>query len=657
MFSLRYTSQATKSSQELILQKGVIRMKKALYILIAVIMISALMVVPSMAKKYSAAPSGQGVSTIGTGGDYATIKDASLDFNTTANTGNWTMQILSDLTEPANVAFGNNVVSSNTILLVPATGVTATVTFTTTADNTGPSGSFMVGTNSLDAYSLFTVNNFIIDGSNNGSTTRNLTFQTVTSCAGYVYLIRGVGAAFGFTIKNCNLIANGGTATSEYGVQMGVRKVGTEVMAPNNFKVLNCYIVSTQFWAAQGIGFGFTGLVAATDSVINGYEIRDNTILVRTRGIFINGGLSGSIVNNTIRDRQTDTGYSSSGIWHYSTNGRTDYTMNIIGNKIDSLVSANSSAGSYGLVAVDIGITGGTYNVYNNMIGGYSYINSAATTNMQFRGIVSGAGGISYYNIMNNSIDLPINPVLAAESANQCFGIGFTSSAFTGVVTTLNNIVRIGQPGGACLFSATTSFSSLASDYNDFYPASGAIVANIPLLSGVYTNLAAWQGALGKDANSQSVDPYVTSPSKWVSLYDLHFNPYVATASASPLTAGTPIAWITTDIDGQARSGSAPWKGADELVTLPFITPNAISTNPGAAAIQLVAAGGTAPYTWSLSTAALGTLNTTSGATVQFTPTASLITISGTVNVSDNNGKTNVATVFITPTEAPLARE
>ena len=502
-------------------------------------------------------------STIGVGGDYASLFDASTDFNAVANTGNWTIQILNDLTEPSNIAFGNTVLSSNTILIVPATGVTATVTFSTTTDNAGPSGSFIVGSNSINAYNLFTVNNFIIDGSNNGSATRNLTFTSSTSFIGYMYLLGALGNCPGFTVKNCNLIARGGTASSAYAFRAVERKdASSNLLKPDNFKVLNCYLVCTDTWSGQGIGFSLPTLTASVDSVITGYTIADNTIYARTRGIFVNGGLSGNITGNTIRIRQTDSGYSSSAIWHYSANGRTDFTMNIIGNKIDSMFSANTSTGSFGLVGMDIGISGGKYNVINNMICGYTYGAASAPVNMLYRGIVTGAGATTtYYNILNNSIDLTNNPVLSAQSANLNFGIGFTASASVSVVTAKNNIIRVGQSGGACIFSLSTAFTSFVSDYNDLYATNGAIIGNITPISGYYSTLSAWKGAFNTDVNSQSVDPFATSPSSWVSISDLHFNPFVATASAAPLTAGTPITEITTDIDGQTRNVSTPLEG------------------------------------------------------------------------------------------------
>jgi hypothetical protein len=630
-------------------------MKKLLCALLAMSLLLCFSL--ASAKKYSASPAGQGTSTVGIGGDYANLGEACMDFNTTANTGNWTIEILSDLTEPSNIAFGNTV-STNTVLIKPAAGVTATVTFSTTTDNSGPSGSFIVGSNTIDSYTLFTVNNFIIDGSNNGTDSRDLTFQSVPGYIGYMYLIRPLGKCEGFTIKNCNLLALGGTASSCYGVYPTTRKVGTEVLRPDNSKIINNYIVCSSNWAGQGIGYGIGG-AAAGDTTAQNIEISGNTIIARTRGIFLNGVQSGVIKNNTIQINQPTTGYSSYGIWHYSCNGVPGFSLDVYGNKIDSLVSGNVTGGAYGLTAIDLGsgsgtFVNGTYNIYNNMVCGFNY--SGATTviasNILYRGISCSNATTVTYNIFNNSVNMPLIANLAAESTNYCFGIGFPSSTFAGTANIKNNIVRNAQTNGADFYCNST-IATIVSDYNDYYPATGVSFAQLGSPN-IYATLAAWTAATGLDLNSQSVDPMATAPNAWKTATDLHFNG----TNAAPLTSGTPITTpfaITTDIDNQLRSATAPWKGADEAFDPLVVDPYAINVAPGSAAVTVTVSGGQAPYTWSLSTSALGTLNTTSGATVSFTPGS--VNISGTLTVSDNVGQSASIEVVITPTAAPLAKE
>jgi len=80
-----------------------------------------------------------------------------------------------------------------------------------------------------------------------------------------------------------------------------------------------------------------------------------------------------------------------------------------------------------------------------------------------------------------------------------------------------------------------------------------------------------------------------------------------------------------------------------------------INAAPSSAAIPITVSGGAAPYTWSLSTAALGTLSATSGTSVTFTPGA--VQIQGTLTITDADDQTVVIPVNITPTWAPLAKD
>lgn len=78
-----------------------------------------------------------------------------------------------------------------------------------------------------------------------------------------------------------------------------------------------------------------------------------------------------------------------------------------------------------------------------------------------------------------------------------------------------------------------------------------------------------------------------------------------------------------------------------------------IFTNPNGSDITLISEG-VGPFTWSISTG-IGTLNTTSGSTVLFTPGANVAT--GTITVYDDTGEFIEIPVTITPTAAPIIRE
>ncbi len=95
-------------------------------------------------------------------------------------------------------------------------------------------------------------------------------------------------------------------------------------------------------------------------------------------------------------------------------------------------------------------------------------------------------------------------------------------------------------------------------DYNNLY-ASGNFSARYG--STDLIDLAAWQAASSRDANSVSYYPSFTSAT------NLH------TGSNWLNAKGTPLADVTDDIDGQVRDGFAPDLGADEYTPDPLTPP------------------------------------------------------------------------------------
>ncbi|KPL07738.1 hypothetical protein AMJ86_03145, partial [bacterium SM23_57] len=113
-----------------------------------------------------------------------------------------------------------------------------------------------------------------------------------------------------------------------------------------------------------------------------------------------------------------------------------------------------------------------------------------------------------------------------------------------------NNIFYQAGTGYAYYFG--WDFSGFQSDYNDIFAPSG--------FAGYYfgnlTTLANFQTATGLDANSISSDP------QFVSTTDLHID----TLTSSPVDgAGTPIAEVNVDFDGDPRDPVTPDIGADEF--------------------------------------------------------------------------------------------
>ncbi|MCX7919251.1 MAG: hypothetical protein N3A72_06525 [bacterium] len=636
--------------------------KKIMYLIVVITMSWCLMITAGNAKKYSDPPSGQGLSTVGTGGDYATLYEAALDFTTTANTGNWTVEILSDTIEPPYTIIFANTVGSNTVLIKPAAGVTATINITQTIDNPGYSGHIYIGCRSTTSGAglddLVKTDNIIIDGSNNGTNTRDLTFINQDTTITYAQIFRIVGDCDNITIKNCNIInRTRASAASPHAIQFTSRMTtnATVGLIPDNGKVLNCYIVCTSSVSGHGITVGFStaaGFPLPTGTCASGMEFRNNLIEARTRGIFLNGVANATIAGNTVRVNQLSTGWYSAGIWHFSANGASGWTMDIYNNVLDKLYSGNTHGGAaYGIGGLDLRNSGGTYNVFNNMLTGFALGGTTVnTSNVIYRGIY--AVGNNTCNIYHNSINMAGNPNYQGLVANNA------NALISGVTTVRikNNIIRQAQVGAACisiygLDSATPGM--LECDYNDLYADTAAGATTGRWFGVNQLTLSNWTTVTGVDINSQDVDPFATSPNKWVSETDLHFTG----VNASPLAPGIPITSpfpITTDIDGNQRSISTPWKGCDEPIPPLYTTPASIVTRPGDPAITINAFGGTPDYYWVVN-GGIGTLDVNTGAIVQFTPTDS--TAYGSITVTDSTTPTPkkfTIPVSVIPTTAPL---
>jgi len=121
-----------------------------------------------------------------------------------------------------------------------------------------------------------------------------------------------------------------------------------------------------------------------------------------------------------------------------------------------------------------------------------------------------------------------------------------------------------------CIYDSLAG-AAFTSNYNDLYVSTpGTNGQYVAYYNGVdLATLANWQTTASHDANSISLNP------DFVSATDLHISP----TSTSVNGNGTPIGYVTDDIDGQMRNPTQPDIGADEYT-------------PGAYTITATAFGG-----------------------------------------------------------------
>jgi hypothetical protein len=179
-------------------------------------------------------------------------------------------------------------------------------------------------------------------------------------------------------------------------------------------------------------------------------------------------------------------------------------------------------------------------------------------------GTTAGITAKVYYNtVVVNDVTNP-GGTAHTDYRISAFYLNYSGTSGTRVADVRNNIFISNESGAEsqCFYWSNTSYATLTTDYNLFYYSDATNgytgrtgATNRKTLTDWQTALQSMSNVTDKDANSVSKN--VT----FVSSTDLHL---ASPSNRDPDLVGTPISGITTDIDGNTRHSTYPFKGADE---------------------------------------------------------------------------------------------
>jgi hypothetical protein len=546
-----------------------------------------------------------GTKTVGSGGDYPTLTAAITAYNNSCLSGPVVFS-LTDATyssgETFPITINANVYASstNTLTIKPASGVTTNIS----------------GSLASSALIKISSNYVTIDGSNTSNgTSRDLSITNTNATSPNVIVIGNSGtstsnALTNVTLKN-TILTNGVNTSSAVLVTNNASAAGyfNNITIQNN-KIQKAYI-GIYALAAVNSGNG-NGL-----SILNNDLNSNNTDAITLCGIYVQGVDGANISSNNISNI-TNISYTNSvsGIWlatsstncqlinnnisNLSYTGSSGYGVNGInvsaGTSVvniliqENLISSLSSSGS--TTTIGINVSSSNVLINKNYISnvkhtssrgayGIGLSNSTSTanvivTNNQIFDILNGAShttttrwahGIAVtsgggYNLYNNSVNLNTTSIIATNSsalyiASSVSLLDIRNNIFC------NNLSQGSRYSIYDLNSSNTQYTNI--DYNDFY-STGTLGY---LGTSIRTTLSDIVSGFGGNANSINILPNFTSPT------DLHLT---LSGNCSLNNAGTPLAGVTTDYDGDTRNTTTPDIGADEFAGVN--TASAPSTSP-----------------------------------------------------------------------------
>jgi hypothetical protein len=439
---------------------------------------------------------------------------------------------------------------SRTFTLRPAGGVTASV-----------SGASATALLVIDGADYVT-----IDGSNNGTSSRDLTLTNTSaspsSAVIWGQVAGGTDGASHDVVKNV-VVEGSGTTQTLAGIGFGGATIGatSDGFDHDGNRIENCRVSKVRYGIySSGAGAANKNLGTVIAGNLVGTTASD---VGMTAGIFVRFEDGVQIVGNQAGDVSLATGarfgvslgVAPAGDPLVVTGGDEVANATVARNRVAAV--DGPSATGVAVVGITVGPAGsGTTVLANNMVScaASPVALDAATIGVH---LIAGTGSTQlYFNSVSLSGDRG-----TATSPGFALAVLGTDPTLELVGNALSNSqTSTGTVKNYAIGLSYSSYANLLSDSNDLYVAgAGSALGTVGGLgAGIdQPDLLAWRATTGGDAASISADG-LFGPN------DLHV---LGTGPVSPLSnAALPVAGILDDFDGQPR-GATPDIGADEFTT------------------------------------------------------------------------------------------
>jgi hypothetical protein len=397
----------------------------------------------------------------------------------------------------------------------------------------------------------------IIHEINNASATNNIIFHSATEDSSSVILdspsAATVDSNYTLLLSGAKYIAFRSMTFSRSGTEVNCTAVDLEDGSGELQFLHNRFIGPTNMTISNTSGT--QSAIYSTGNVAwNGLDVRNNYFTGNANGLWLNGSILNYTQNLIVEDNIFETFYVGTFVLYQNA---PHINKNIfVRNNLTSTVDYFAVSLRYGTGAPEIQknkITAytGSYGIRLREVIDTTIVPGNIVNNFVQVGFANTGRGISLedncagINIFHNSV----NYNGTSSTLGRAF---FVDGAGTINIQVLNNIFSNSGSGYATYVSANATAGIIASDNNCLY-STGSTLAYFGTAQATLADLRA---ASAMDTHSVNADP------NFISANDLH------TFASNLGDAGSPLANVNDDIDGEARELIHPDIGADEFTVV-----------------------------------------------------------------------------------------